>query len=152
MGNYDLFNEIRKHGILDRKSQASFEFIVIFAVLLIIFIAVLGFSMGVFSSIRQSKITLPATEMCERIAWSINEIYFVGDGGFSSIYIPAMLPETSYFNLTVYPNNRLIEIRWQNQQKHYTSPLATSNISGSLVIHEGYLNITNIDGGIYLEQ
>lgn len=133
-----------------RKAQATVEFMILIAAILILFTAVSYLSGKVNLSIRYNEQKLSAIEICEDAAWSINEVYSAGDGSRKSIYIPETMKTNHDFNLTVYPDDKLVEITWL--EKHYTVPVVSSSISGSLQISAGWLNITNVDGGVQLVQ
>ncbi len=132
-----------------RKAQSTVEAMIILAILLIFFTSIFAYSSSIEKDVWRNSESVYARDLCDNVGWSINQIYQAGEGAISFVYLPEKLPGNVDYNLTIYPEQQLIEIRWLT--KRYFTILLTSNVTTSITLEPGRLNITN-DGGIILEQ
>ncbi len=132
-----------------KKAQSTVEAMIILAVLLIFFTSIFTYSNSIEKDVWRNSESIYARDLCDNVGWSINQVYQAGEGTMSFVYLPEKLPGNVNYNITIYPEPQIIEIRWLT--KRYFTTLLTSNVSTSIPLQPGRLNITN-NGGIILEQ
>ena len=132
-----------------KKAQSTAEAMIIIAVVLILFTSIFAYTNQIEKDVQRTSLSVHARDLCDNVGWSINQVYQAGEGSISFVYLPDKLPGTIDYNITIYPEPQIIEILWLDER--YFIILLTSNISGSMQLQSGRLNITN-NGGIILEQ
>jgi hypothetical protein len=128
----------------NKKCQLSIEFLIITIIALLVFLLIVGLVFDKNRDMENYKVYLHAKEVNNLVATSIDEVYIAGDGSVKEIYIPPTLIRNT--NYTTYIVENLVGIRWSG--RHHTTPVVTSNITGSL--SKGYNNISNLQGGIVI--
>ncbi|MFP4403561.1 MAG: hypothetical protein ACLFPJ_04380 [Candidatus Woesearchaeota archaeon] len=132
-----------------RKSQANVEFIMILSMLLIFFTIFFSITMNKQNQFNLKNDEFYAKAITEKFALLINSAHLVGDGFSSYIYLPDGLNKIMNYNITIYNESKLIEINYDH--KRYNFPILTSNINNKKMV-SGRVNITNIQGKIYVNQ
>jgi hypothetical protein len=132
-----------------KKSQANVEFIMILSMLLIFFLIFFSVIIKKQDQFNLKTDELIAKSITEEIALVINNAKIVGNGFFMQLYLPDSLDKIIDYNITIYSNAKLIEIKYDN--KRYNFPITTSNID-DLILFKGLVNITNIEGKVYVSQ
>ena len=132
-----------------RRAQITTELAIIMAVFLVFFLLVINYSFDVEERLWRDSKKVNARDLCDSVAWSINQVHQGGEGTSSFIYLADSLDDNVAYELIVYPKARLLGIQWFNNS--YTTKLLTSEITGVTELQSGRLNITN-NGGILLEQ
>ena len=131
---------------MNKKAFVSSELYILFTGLLVIFLVVFAFMAPRNASADEKKHLLQAKSVGDLAAWSINEVMLAGHGTTKTLYLPPTLKGSIDYNITVYPTERLVAIRWKDRQ--YTTPIITSRIGGNLVLSKGNNTLTNAYGGI----
>jgi hypothetical protein len=136
------------------KAQLSVEMIILLSALLIILMVIISSFSNSPSRSFLSKRTMSARETAERLAYGLNNLYLAGDGASQSIILPPTLLDGTNYTITIYPAQRLVEIRWQSSKDimtHY-GQILTSGISGKLSGITGTVNLTNINNTIVIQN
>jgi uncharacterized protein (UPF0333 family) len=137
-----------KLRIITKKAQSSLEFMVVLALILVVFI----FFLAVFEKRKDEFASKPdefaAKTLAENVALSVNKVYILGSNSSSTVFIPEVLYHTSNFSITIYGNSRIVDIKYR--LKHYSYPILTSNINTILLPKGHIINITNSGGDIYV--
>jgi hypothetical protein len=120
-----------------KKSQTSIEFIMITVAVLLVFLILIGLIFEKERDMDRYEIYLNAKKINDYVAMSVDQVYIAGDGSVKEIYIPPALIQNTDYTMQFVEN--LMEIKWED--KHYTTPMITSNITGTL--KKGYNNISN---------
>lgn len=125
----------------EKKSQISIDFMIVFAVLMIVFLFVFGISTSRTNELYGSQKFLNAKEIADSAAFYINSVFLAGHGTTKSFYIPEGLRDETQYALKIYPAARIVEIQWEG--RHYSAPIVSSAVSGVLNIPYGEVNLKN---------
>lgn len=123
------------------KSQISVDFIIVVALMLIIFLAIFRISVSRTGELYGSQQFLNAKTIADTTAFHINSVFLAGHGTVKSLYLPEGLSDGTPYTLTIYPAARIVEIRWGD--RNYASPIVTSKVRGALNLPYGSIDIKN---------
>jgi hypothetical protein len=136
-----------------KKAQLSTDFVITLSIILLIFIGI-AFTV----SLRHEQMLFVARrtyaeDIVEKLALNINSVYLAGDGTAKQVVLPLSLRDDGNYHIDVYPSEHLLEVTfWFDQQRrHYSYPIITANVTGTLTGINSTVNLTNIDGGITIE-
>ncbi len=134
----------------NRRAQATADFLIVVAVVMIVFLSIVGMIQHKNNFTMREKAKMQAKAVCDRAAQEINSVHLAGDGTGKTFFLPQRLKENTNYNLLVHPKSHIVEIRWDSfgEDKHYTSPLITSNITGTLNNISGRVALFNNNGQI----
>jgi len=137
----------------NRLAQVNIDFILTFIVILSIFLALTYASSLKYTQMNYETKENSAELLATKLATNINSIYLVGNGAKKEVLFPPTLIDNTEYTMTIYPTEQLVEIVYffENQNRSYSYPLLTNNISGKTSNIFNTINITNIDGGILIE-
>ena len=130
-----------------KKGQIATDFIIVLILVLVLFIFTFTIIDKRNTEYSLSEIDDDARKLADDVAFSINDVFFAGDNSNLALFMPDTLPGSIDYNLSVYPDSRIVEIRYN--QKHYTSKLLSSNVYSGLV-SKGDILIENQDGYIQI--
>ncbi len=86
-----------------KRAQASFDFLILWAILLIIFVILVQFMVvGRYTKSINTQTELRAQEQAEHVAFVINSLYLSGEGSNLTFFVDSSLAKGVAFNLTVY--------------------------------------------------
>ena len=132
------------------KVQISIEFIIILAAMLFVFLVIFQISNNRIDEFYNTERFVAAKEIADSVATGINHVYLSGMGSNSSLYIPEKLVAVVDYNITVYSNSRLVEVKWG--ERTYSSGIMTSvNDESNAVLSPGLVEIKHNDSGVFLE-
>ena len=122
------------------------EFIIIVSILMVTFLVVFVNIDKRNSELDSNKRLLSAKSVANKLATSINQIFLSSYGSMKTIYLPDKLADNTDYNLTVYPEARVVEITWQSvDRRQYTSLIITSDVN-AVNLTAGQANLTNNNG------
>jgi len=125
------------------KAQSSIEFIIIFALLLLILvIGATAASVRIYGISIANK-ELEVSKVLDEVSGKLNLAFLEGDGFRIEMTVPKKILSQNY-TINIYKNN--IVLWFENST--YSSLLMTENITGSL--EKGLNILTNVDGGIVI--
>jgi len=130
------------------RSQISVDFLIVAGIVLTIFLFVFSIISNRRDELFESENLYSAKETAEQVASSINTIFLAGDGARRIFYTPDYLRGDIAYILTVRPQDRLVEVRWQDRS--YTSTILTSSTVGDLTIVAGQNLVKNNQGVIQI--
>ena len=132
-----------------KKSQASVEFIIVLSMILLIFLSFFS----IFDNRRKEIDIIPdnlkAKEILEKVAFSINDVYLLGDNSTKIIILPDELSNVKDYEIHITPNARIIDIRFND--KAYSYPILTNNVT-NVILFNGIVTIKNVNGEISVSQ
>lgn len=114
-----------------KKSQATIEFTLILAILLIIFLSFFALIQDKNSQFDNTALRLEAKTIAERVGLTINDVHLAGNNSKAELYLPQDIHSRNY-SLKVIGDSREVVISLEDI--HYTYPVLTSEISGELEI------------------
>ena len=135
------------------KAQISAEFIIIVSIALVVFLMMFSIIDKRNDELYSTRTMLYARKEADNLASSINTIFLAGDGAQKTITLPETLRDDKNYTINIYPTNHLVEIIWSSlgENRQYTSPLLTANITGNLTsLSNTTLTITNSNGGMVI--
>jgi uncharacterized protein (UPF0333 family) len=119
-----IFKIIKKEN---KKSQVSFEFIIILSIVLLILLSMLNVYNKYDSQYSSKKAKFLARNFAESISTSINQIYLSGDSTQSTFFLPKNLDKTNNYTLDIFPSRRLVQVNYLDERASF--PILTSNIT-----------------------
>jgi uncharacterized protein (UPF0333 family) len=127
------------------KGQVSVEFLIVLALLLVLFL----FSMAIFaernSGFIYSKERHEAGVVAGKLARTINGIHLAGGGAEATV----LLEEKGIdFNVSVSGNSVVVE--WQGN--YVDAALLTDGVSAAQIGFGRFVNVRNVNGGIVIEN
>ncbi len=136
-----------------KKSQLSTELIITLSALLIMFLIIISIMNKRSDDYFYNKRLMDAKEYSEKISSQINILFLAGPGTKAHVELPQTLRDNTPYSINIYPQHHIVEITWmsKNNIRHYSTQILTSNISGKLSNISNDVNITNTDGGIFVE-
>ncbi|VVB66412.1 Uncharacterised protein [Candidatus Gugararchaeum adminiculabundum] len=123
------------------KGQVTAEFLII----LIALLGVLLFAYGASYNFKKAELSfenmLQGKSIAYRVARTVNEVYFAGDGTEAKVFID------SGYTLEATPNILVVE-----KEKRIIGdfPLATMNVTVMTTSFGKYASVRNIDGVVYI--
>jgi hypothetical protein len=131
------------------KVQMSIEFIIILAVVLFVFLVIFRISNDRIDEFYSTERFVAAKEIADSVATGINHVFLSGMGSNSSLYIPDKLVSVVDYNITVYSNSRLVEVKWG--ERIYSSGIMVSVNDGSNVaLVPGLVEVKYNESGVFL--
>ncbi len=127
-----------------KKSQISIDFLIVAGAVLVIFAFVFSVVSDRRNELFGSEKLYSAKGAAENVAASINTVFLSGSGTRKTFYTPNYLRGNTPYTITIYPQNHLVEIKWE--ERSYTSTILTSNIAGGLSLAGGNNLVENING------
>lgn len=110
-----------------KKGQASIEFLVTIALILLLFSIVMFFAFKKTKESNEFSTLLDAKRFCKSIANNINTIAEQGPGYYKYISIPKTLFGGSSYNISTY--STFVEIAWDSDYSPWSTQIITSNVS-----------------------
>lgn len=137
-----------------RKAQISTELILILSIVFIMFLVILGTIDKRTDEYQYNRRLMDAKKYSEKVATTINMVYLSGAGTSATINMPTTLIDNTNYSINIYPKNHMVEISWMSKidMRQHHNQIVTANITGNLTGLNGNINITNIDGGIFIEN
>ena len=131
-----------------KKAQISVDLIIVLSILLIIFMSLFATIFQRNTQIASYKKQYYARSLSDKAASEINSVFLAGSGATKTIGLPESMKDNTNYNISIYPNARIVEIRWMHRQetRHYGSPIITSNITGTLTEISDDFIATNNNG------
>lgn len=139
--------------MMNRKSQITVEFMIMTAIVLVSFMAVLSAFASRGDEFYSMRTRLYAADEADQLAAAISTSFLAGDTAQTQLSLPSSLVNGENYTIDILPQIRQVQIRWQvfGQQRHYTSTLITSNITGNLSeLRDRMITIQNRGGGIII--
>jgi hypothetical protein len=134
------------------KGQVSTEVMILLAVLLVMFLAIIATINHRENILSSSTSHLYAKSVGDNFAALINAVFLAGDGTTANISLPESLKDNSKYDLSVQPAARLVIMTWssRNETRTYTSPIVTGSVSGNLSGITGTVAILNNGHEIFI--
>ncbi|MBT3985280.1 hypothetical protein HOD38_01005 [archaeon] len=130
-----------------RRGQISVDFLIVLAVLLIVFAILFEFVVkDRFIERYDKEIILEAREQVEEVTIAINEVYLAGEGTNKTIYLPDRIKSQDY-NLTVYDSGTVF-LEVLNKRE---SAVVLTRHFDTTVLNKGENLIRNVGGVIVFE-
>ncbi|HIH42787.1 TPA: hypothetical protein HA246_04020 [Candidatus Woesearchaeota archaeon] len=135
-----------------KKSQISVEFIIILAVMLIVFLGVFIVADKRTAEMYSVRTKLYAKMEADKFASDVNGVFLAGSGTGKISILPSTLKDNSAYNISIYPSEHKLQVVWQSSgiEDHYSAALIAGNISGVLSSINYPVNLSNINGGIVI--
>lgn len=133
------------------RSQVSFDFLAIWSVVLILFLALMGVYVDKSGALADESVRLSALGIARGFARSADAVYLAGPGGFESVWLLPSLPDGQNYSIRVLGSR--VEVNWTRGS--VSEPLIFSNFNGTAtaVLSSGNsTNLTNIGGVVYFVQ
>ncbi len=139
---------------MERKSQISAEFMIVIAILLIIFLSLFIVISKKNSQADSLRKALYAREIADKISASINSAFISGDGTSITEEISGSFKDGTPYTISIYPSVKIVEITYTSQldTRHYSSTITTSSILGDITQINSTITISNSNGVIYIEK
>ena len=136
------------------KSQISAEFIIVTAILMIIFISFFAIANKRASQSDSIKAMLYAKTEADKVANAINSAFIAGDNSKIVQEISGTFRDGSPYMLSIYPASRIVDITYKSQgeARHYSTSIITSQITGNLTGINSTITISNHDKVISVEK
>jgi hypothetical protein len=133
----DLFYQKLK----EKKSQASFEFIIILSIVLLLILGMFTIHQKYETNYSYKKSKFLAYNFVESLSILINQVYLSGDMTISSFSLPNDFENENKYFLFLNPSQRIIKLDYLNT--HTSFPIITSDIT--------FINTTSeLEPGQYL--
>lgn len=141
-------NKIKKNN--KNKAQASFEFMQIFTLLLLIATIFIAIFMNYYINIQNKSIQMTLTNFAEQIGEKINSAYLGGDGFQINFYLPPKINGKDY-HLILNSTAKYLEVRLNDTkfENYGSANLLTSNIQ--LIQWNENQTIENANGKIIIK-
>jgi uncharacterized protein (UPF0333 family) len=120
-----------KTSTTKKRGQVSVEFIVILAVILVIFIAVLHAMQTRRAHTGFISDELAARRVADAVAGAVSRLVMLGDGSLESHYIPLQLDGRTNYTITIYNESHEVVVSWGNYL--YSSTLVTSRMNTTTI-------------------
>ncbi|MBI2135622.1 hypothetical protein HYU06_00965 [Candidatus Woesearchaeota archaeon] len=135
-----------------QKSQISVEFIIILAIMLIVFLIIFVVADKRTAEMYNTRTKLYAKMEADKLASDINGIFLAGSGTRKVTMLPNKLRDNSAYNISIYPSEHKLEVTWQSSgtNDHYSAALIAGNISGILGNLNYPVNVSNVNGAIII--
>ena len=133
---------------MNRKGQLTIELIIISIVALIMMLFIFDIFDEKIKNLNNKKLEFRAREIADKIAHGINSVHLAGNNAKLIISLPNKINNNDY-NITIFPVAHLVEIKWLKYS--YTVPIVTANINNTVIKNKS-LNLTNVNGKIYIQQ
>src|SRR3989338_8024016 len=135
-----------------KRSQISVEFIIILAVMLIVFLGVFIIADKRTAEMYNTRTKLYANMEADKLASDVNGVFLAGSGTRRISMLPLTLKDNSAYNISIYPNEHKLQVVWQNSgiEDYYSAALIAGNISGILSSINYPVNVSNVNGGIII--
>ncbi len=133
-----------------RKAQVSVEFIIIFAVMMVVFLLVFSVTNARNEEFFFGTRSLDAKLIADRVSYSVNQVFLSGPGSSASLYLPAAIIDNEEYTLSAHSSARSIIIEWSG--RHYVSSLLTTLRDSQTPLTPGRLDIRYTEEGIIFEQ
>lgn len=131
------------------KGQVSTEFIIVFAILMVLFLATFQTALRREAITEDMILALDAQKQADRLALYINSIHQAGPGSGAVLVLDETLEGVAY-SLDVRASSRRAEATFEKgDNRTYSSPLLTSSVVFTSSDKE--LTIVNRNGTIYVE-
>ena len=126
-----------------KKAQASFDFLILFGVLLIFFVFLFQFILsGRYTESVQTQIALGAREQAEHVAFVVDSLYLAGDGSNATFFTDSSLPHSTNFTLTVYDEGFVV-VNYLNTE--YSVALLTTAVNQTQLFSGSHF-VQNVNG------
>ena len=138
----------------NKKAQISVDFIIVLSVALLVFLVLFNIISNRRDDMNSASTLLAAKEVADKLAIEVNTIHLAGDGAFKTVTLPETLRDNSDYNITIYPKYHVIEVNWNylGNMKKYSSAIVTGNVNGSISSINGFVNLTNDNGVIMVDN
>ena|SRR3989338_607463 len=135
-----------------KRSQISVEFIMILAVMLIVFLGVFIIADKRTAEMYSVRTKLYAKIEADKLASDVNGVFLAGSGTRKISMLPSTLKDNSAYNISIYPTEHKLQVVWQSSgtDDHYSAALIAGNISGVLNNINYPVNVSNVNGGIVI--
>jgi hypothetical protein len=142
-----------KQNPLRSKAQVSTEFIVILAIALGAFIFIFSVANDRNADALNKRTMILARQTLESLTADINRAAIAGSGTRITHTLAPTLSDGYNYSITIAPSQRVAQITWQkrDQNRTYSAPLISSNISGTLQFYGRAVEINNENGGIIIQ-
>ena len=133
-----------------RKAQVSVEMIILLSALLILVMGIISSFSSASDRSFFSRRTVSAREFSERLAYGINNVHLAGSGASTEVLLPETLIDNTVYNITIYPEQHLLEISWMARRdlERHQLQLLTGSLSGNLSGINGVVQLSNVDGTV----
>lgn len=135
---------------ISNKAQVSVEFVIIFAVMMVVFLLVFDVINARNEEFFFGTRSIDAKRIADKVAYSVNQVFLSGPGSNTSLYLPAALVDNIGYNLTAHSSARSIAIEWGG--RHYVSILIAALKDPQTSLSPGRLDIRYTEEGIAFEQ
>jgi len=133
------------------KAQISTEFIIILAAILSVFLIIFGIANARIDEFHSTHRLVAAKGIADKLALAVNQVYISGLGSNSSMYLPEKMIDVIDYNLTVFPDSRLVQVEWG--ERAYGSGLMVSvNGGNDAALSPGLVEIKYNESGVFLVQ
>lgn len=134
------------------RAQTSVEFILILSIAFSVFLLVLSVVDDRNTDALRRRSILLARATLESFSADVNRVAISGSGTRKTHELIEGKSDIGNYTIVITPHARIAEIRWQykNQNKFYSVPLITSNISGNLSLKPGRITLSNNNGGVQI--
>jgi hypothetical protein len=136
-----------------KKSQLSVDFIIVLSIAFIIFLVMFSIADKRNNTIDSQRTRLYAKQEADKLALELNSMQISGPSVNKTIRFPDSLKDETPYNMTIYPQERLVRILYDFQEKtrHYDTTILTSNVSNTSDI-KGNIKLVHSEGGIEIEK
>ena len=126
-----------------RRAQLSVEFLIILALLLIVFVAILSGVRTRRSHVQAISDDLAARRVADRISGTVARLIVLGDGANESYYVPAQLDGRTNYTIHIHNESHILSLQWDDI---VTSTLITSAVNTSSVPTGRKIHFRNVGG------
>lgn len=140
------------------RAQATADFFIIAALVLLIGIAFLGVYMEKVQSADIAMDKLSAQSLADNLARGINTVSIGANGSFIGLDLPESLPGGAAYNISFRGAGRRIEIFWEGSgtMKSVAASLLNSNMTDLHITKTKgsgitAVNVTNVNGAVKLD-
>ncbi|MFW5746181.1 MAG: hypothetical protein ACOCWQ_01370 [Nanoarchaeota archaeon] len=121
----------QKISVVGNTAQISLEFVIIFALLLLVFVVFLSAFQTRRAHVRISTNVLAGRNIGDRISDAITRVLVLGDGATEKYYVPSMLQGSEAYSITIHNTSHLLRINWSAGD--VTVPLVTARYNATTI-------------------
>jgi hypothetical protein len=135
--------------LLGYRGQVTLEFIVVLAIVSIIFLAAINLAVQGHRGASQDLWAMSASYNAKRLADAIGDAYLAGEGAKLNVTLPSMLPGGIGYEISVRSN--LVTISVPDYGAEFEWKTLTRDTEGGLDLAAGIIMVENINSTIRLE-
>lgn len=134
------------------KAQASAEFMISLAIMLIIFLLLSGIASEHYVQARHERIDGAAKALLATFTMNVNAVVIAGDGATLDLSLPRGIDINEDYAISILPGTNMVRITYTNPggMQYYDLPIVTRACSGRLEGINGTVMIENDDEGVHL--